>query len=382
MGKFFYIGLAGLVLFEILKVFFIMPLPGSQGLKQVDLAYLLHGYRWLFRAVLLALALSGLAAAFQIRQRWIPVGLALLVATTIYFVNAKMAAERMFLEPRQLVFQTAAQNSVSTEALVIGVVHGGEAKAYPIRFLVYHHQLQDRVGGQAVLVTYCSVCRTGRVFDPAVQGKAERFRLVGMDHFNAMLEDHGTGTWWRQANGQALVGPLKGQSLRELPMTQATLAAWLTQHPTSLVMQPDPAAVANYDTTARFERGLSTGALTRTDRQSWNEKSWVIGIEIKGLAKAYDWNRLLEQGVINDRVGGTPIVLALASDRQSFTAFVRPEEIAVFTLAENTLVSGEKRYDWKGRDLANPDSSLTAISAYQEFWHSWRTFHPQTERFP
>jgi hypothetical protein len=39
------------------------------------------------------------------------------------------------------------------------------------------------------MITYCTVCRTGRVFSPDVDGKPETFRLVGMDHFNAMFED-------------------------------------------------------------------------------------------------------------------------------------------------------------------------------------------------
>ena len=100
--------------------------------------------------------------------------------------------------------------------LVIGVVNNGEAKAYPIRFLGYHHQVQDTVGGKPVIVTYCTVCRTGRVFEPMVNGKPEKFRLVGMDHFNAMFEDATTKSWWRQVNGEAITGKLKGQQLPEV----------------------------------------------------------------------------------------------------------------------------------------------------------------------
>lgn len=98
-----------------------------------------------------------------------------------------------------------------------------EASAYPIQFIGYHHQVRDTVGGQPVMVTYCTVCRTGRVFLPKVQGAAETFRLVGIDHFNAMLEDARTGTWWRQATGEAVGGPLRGEVLPEIASTQASL---------------------------------------------------------------------------------------------------------------------------------------------------------------
>ena len=41
MKKLFYIGLIGLGLFEILKVYFIMPMPGSQQMESIDIAYFL-----------------------------------------------------------------------------------------------------------------------------------------------------------------------------------------------------------------------------------------------------------------------------------------------------------------------------------------------------
>ena len=42
MKKIFYIGVLGFGLFEILNVYFIMPMPGSQQMNSIDLAYFLH----------------------------------------------------------------------------------------------------------------------------------------------------------------------------------------------------------------------------------------------------------------------------------------------------------------------------------------------------
>ena len=38
-------------------------------------------------------------------------------------------------------------------------------------------------------------------------------------------------------------------------------------------------------------------------------------------------------------------------------------------------------YDLTGRDLSMPGQRLARVKSYQEFWHSWRTFHPDTEKF-
>ena len=38
--------------------------------------------------------------------------------------------------------------------LVMAVVHNGDAAAYPVRQLAYHHLVQDVVGGLPIVVTY------------------------------------------------------------------------------------------------------------------------------------------------------------------------------------------------------------------------------------
>ena len=43
---------------------------------------------------------------------------------------------------------------VADTDMVIGVVTGGQARAYPVRYLAYHHMLNDRLGSTALLPTY------------------------------------------------------------------------------------------------------------------------------------------------------------------------------------------------------------------------------------
>lgn len=376
MKKLYYAGLAGLALFEVANVYFIMPMPGSQRMNSLALAYFLYRWRWVFRAGFALAALAGAGAAFRVRRRWLPAIPAVLAAAVVWFFNFQMSADHMFAMPAQPVYLPRATSAVDESAVVVGVVRQGQAKAYPVRYLVYHHQVQDSVGGDPVLVTYCSVCRTGRVFAPLVHGRPERFRLVGMDHFNAMFEDATTGSWWRQVSGEAVTGPLKGAQLPELPYQQMTLGRWFALHPDSLVLQADATQTGSFDRLGRFERGKSEGDLTRTDPASWQDKSWVLGVVVGPVSKAYDWNRLKREKVINDRVGETSIVLALAKDQKSFAAFIRPGD-AAFALEGDVLVAGGRRYDFAGREIGGNDA-LQAVKAYQEFWHSWRTFHPDT----
>jgi len=380
MKKMFYLGIVLLALFEIANVFFIMPMPGSQRMGSIDLAYRLYSWRWLFRAVFAVMIVAGAPFAWRAagRQRYAAAASLLILAVIVNAINFKMTADRMFIAPKSVVMLPAERNKVDTARLVVGVEIEGEARAFPLQFIGYHHQVRDTVAGKQVMVTYCTVCRTGRVFSPLVDGQAETFRLVGMDHFNAMFEDATTHSWWRQANGEAIAGPRKGKALAEIPSRQVRLAEWLRQHPKSLIMQPDSALATNYSESFDFETGASRKSLTGTDTVSWRDKAWVVGITVNGESKAYDWNRLRRERVVNDVLGGKPIVVALASDTSSFCAFVRPSSHTNFSLRNDSLVAGRAVYAFSGRGSAG---ALKPVSASQEFWHSWRTFQPETRRY-
>ncbi|MBL7810705.1 MAG: DUF3179 domain-containing protein [Bacteroidetes bacterium] len=395
MRKWFYIGILGLILFEIANVYFIMPMPGSQRMNSLQLAWNLNHWRWLFRLLFAGLTLAGLPSAWK-NRRWgarIPVGMLLGIAAAVgYLFNGPMTASTMFHEMKVKRFSPPEKNLVPEDKLIIGVEINGEARAYAIQHVAYHHRVFDTLGNKAIMVTYCSVCRTGRVFEPVVDGVRENFRLVGMDHFNAMFEDKKTGTWWRQATGEAVAGPLKGKSLPEIPCRQMTLQQWLNMYPNSKILQPDPAFAADYDRLKNYDRGNMKGNLTRSDTGSWNEKSWVVGVIVGSQAKAYDWNRLKKERIIQDSVAGKHIILWISKDNKSHYVWAFPTE-RPFKKTTWLETEGNDLSGWEGLRIS-PGGEFTSlpripgntfrmepVASYQEFWHSWRTFHPETLKY-
>ena len=379
MKALFYIGLVLLALLEILKVYFIMPFPGSQESDTIDIAYFLHSNRWYLRILFGLMIIGGASKAFRIRGKWVPAVVSLLVIVIVYYFNFETMADRIFLEPETLTFKGKSENVLGDSTLVIAVEHEGEAKAYPVRFILYHHQVRDTVGSKPVMVTYCNVCRTGRVFEPIAEGQPEVFRLVGMDHFNAMFEDATTKSWWRQANGAAVAGPRAGARLPEVECIQVTASKFFNMYPFGEIMQADEVFTEYYDSLGKFEKGKGRSKLTGTDSLSWKDKSWVVGIEIGNDARAYDWNELKTLRIIHDKLGSTPIVLALSDDSQSFAAFRRNSESELFVLRNDSLIGQITRYDFSGR--GGDGTKLDRLAAYQEFWHSWKTFRPRTSTY-
>lgn len=386
--------IAGLLLLlaaEIARVYFIMPFPGSQQANSIAFAYWLGRNINLIRIVLIALIAYPLVQTLLHGRRWqkILLGLAVaLIGVVFYFFNFRFEADKMFYQPRQKDFAAANLSGADT-VLVIGVEINGEAKAFPIQIIGYHHQVRDTIGGTPVMVTYCTVCRTGRVFSPMVNGKNEDFRLVGMDHFNAMFEDATTKSWWQQATGVAIAGPLKGQALAEIPSEQMTLAAWQRIHPNTTVLLPDSSFQKQYKGLDNYNKGTIKGSLEKRDSASWKFKSWVVGVSVDHVAKAYDWNELVKRPMIEDSIAGKPLLIVLEPDSASFHVwsrklgdttlrFVKGPTTATFSdIATHSVWS----MDGICTEGLLKGKRLTRVPAYQEFWHSWRQFHPGTENY-
>lgn len=389
----FSLGIVFLITLEFLRVYFIMPFPGSQSSNTLSIAYWIHSQiHWLRWVGWLAVAgsLFFITKSDNKKALYLSGAAILLYGLVFYFFNFRMLAEKMFIQPKEKLFTDNADNSVGLNKLAIGVTLNGQSKAYPIQIIGYHHQVRDTVGNVPVMITYCTVCRTGRVFSPVVNDTADDFRLVGMDHFNAMFEDSRTGSWWRQATGEAVAGPLKGHFLTEIPSQQTSIGAWVSANPSTLIMQYDPSFTKKYEKLEKFDDGTVESGLEKRDAASWKFKSWVVGISSSHQAKAYDWNELVTQKFIQDSIPGLALMLVLEKDSTSFHAFNRT--LGTQAISFEWLNDQQQLRDtltgsiWnlRGECISGPlaGTQLDRLQAYQEFWHSWQSFHPNSDRYP
>lgn len=123
----------------------------------IELSYLLR--RWAPAGTLAAVA-AGLALTAWLwrgARWWSRAALVLAVALT---ASAAWAArqnvfERMFAPPGAVRHAAAAEAGwVDGSEMVLAVEIGGDAVAYPVRQLAYHHLVEDVVGGVPIVATY------------------------------------------------------------------------------------------------------------------------------------------------------------------------------------------------------------------------------------
>jgi hypothetical protein len=143
---------------------------------------------------------------------------------------------------------------IVTSDRVVGVVLGGEARAYPVRLLNWHEVINDTLGGIPIAVTYHPLCDSVVVFDRRVGDEVLEFGVSGLlFNSNQLLFDRrldpAEESLWSQLLGRAVAGPaaLAGRTLDVLPMSVARWDRWLALYPETTVIDPDPDLVARYE---------------------------------------------------------------------------------------------------------------------------------------
>lgn len=235
---------------------------------------------------------------------------------------------------------------------ILGVEIGGEARAYPVRVLNWHEVVNDRIGSQYFVVSYCPLCGTGMVFASNVADSALVFGVSGLLYnSDVLLFDRNTDSLWSQIMGQAITGPLKGTELPQLPATHTTWGRWVGEHPDTLVLSTETGFGRNYrqNPYAGYERSrrLYFDVANRAPRD-YHPKALVLGVKVDGVTKAYPFEELEAMGstVLEDTVNGK--ALEIHWDEASQTA-------------KAVTASGDPYPGTVG------------------FWFAWYAFYPDTE---
>jgi hypothetical protein len=123
------------------------------------------------------------------------------------------------------------------DALVLGVVHGKQARAYPLEALERVGLLQDEMEGKPAVVLWQASTRTAAAYlavasAPGKNPAPSRSVTLARDPKvpAAPFVDQETGSRWDIA-GRAVQGPLQGWTLEWLDGTQVQWFAWSAEYP-------------------------------------------------------------------------------------------------------------------------------------------------------
>jgi hypothetical protein len=130
---------------------------------------------------------------------------------------------------------------------VISLQIGGDARAYPLRVMIWHEIVNDTVGGTPIAVTWCPLCNSSVVFDRRVGGRTLSFGTTGkLRNSDLVMYDRETESWWQQFGGECIVGALLGAQLNYLPVRVESVERFRTRFPNGRVLVPPDAESRDY----------------------------------------------------------------------------------------------------------------------------------------
>jgi hypothetical protein len=342
-------------------------------------------------AVCAAIALAAMVRGWRRSQRT-----AAKTTLVILFAIALTAAwgtrinifEKMFHPYDSPAFAPAAEVPIETNDMVLSVSLNGEARAYPVRTMGYHHVVNDTVGNVPIAVTYCTLCHAGLVWHRELDGKTLHFRLAGINNGNALLRDEQTGTIWQQSTGEAIFGPLKGRHLDIIPSDELTFALWRAEQPHGLVLKPDPAYVAEYDPKDWESHIAKTHAVVDTSASGIDPHRLMFGVTVQGHSKAYPVDVLLHAKVVEDESAEVPLLILAGPDGASVRVFdARGAAGRPLTFATDgeSVRDAETGSTWNFQGCATAgtmaNQCLKELESHKDYWFDWMNHHPGTSVF-
>ena len=297
----------------------------------------------------------------------------------------------------------------ATEPVIsIAIEKDGEtfARAYPLQIMIWHEIVNDELGGEPVLSTFCPLCNTAIAFDRRLEpgGTVYDFGTTGnLRLSDLVMWDRQTESWWQQLTGEAIVGELTGTELRAIPAQILGWEAFKEAYPEGDVLSRDTGFDRPYgsnpyggyddiDSSPFLFDGELDGRLKPMAR--------VVGLDLEGETAAYPFTALEDTRVVNDELAGQEVAVLYAPGARSaldestiaesrdvgqagvFSRTLDGQQLTFEAEGDDRFVDAETGTVWDvtGQGLAGPlaGEQLTAFPHTVVFWFAWAAAFPET----
>lgn len=221
------------------------------------------------------------------------------------------------------------------------------------------------------------------------------FGFHGVWQGTSILYDRQTHSHWLHLTGECIEGPHQGSDLKSIPGRHVLWREWKRDHPDSEVMMPDPQLAEKYFAKEASVRGVDhfppqfqVTIDNPDDRLQPSEL--VYGVQSPTAARAYPFTALarVPDGLVNDQVGSTPVVIFF--DRTTGSAAGHGRQVGDQTLEFDRTAEGLLQdrasgsiFNRDGKCVEGPllGRHLPPLFALQAEWYGWSAAYPQTTVF-
>jgi hypothetical protein len=221
------------------------------------------------------------------------------------------------------------------------------------------------------------------------------FHLAGINNQNFLMRDDQTGTYWQQISGRAISGPLAGSQLRLIHSDELTLALWKAEQPQGTVLKDVATYSSQYAPEDWDVKMKKAPTVLSYAGSGLAPRELMLGVHAGGGARAFRFDDVVKERLVEDRVGSEPVLLVVGADGESVRAFSRrlPNGTAVadfYRAVDQTngaalmmdALTGS-RWNFRGCAVEGPRSGecLAKVEVIKDYWFDWRNYNPATTVF-
>lgn len=201
---------------------------------------------------------------------------------------------------------------------------------------------------------------------------------------NKLMFDHRTESLWSTLQGQPVVGPLVGQTIRleQRPVVTTTWGDWKSRHPETTVLSLETGHLRDYGEGVAYRNYFGTDDLMyelKSQDRRLNNKDEVLVLRTTDDQIAISADYLNRNKVYSDKIGDRPFVVL--TDQSGANWVFESKGIRFKTWNQIDKVTDHQNEAWSFSDAELTHSSgrtLKRLPAHRAFWFGWQAQYPET----
>ncbi len=283
-------------------------------------------------------------------------------------------------------------NFLNDNDLVVGVVQGNQAKAYPHIILDWHEVVNDEINNTFITLNYCPLTGTAFAWESMSNGTKTTFGVSGLLYnANLILYDRNTDSNWSQLGLECVNGQLINNKPELVDVVETNWKTWKALYPDTEVLTTQTGFSRTYgispygDYSTNNNRFIFTPSITNA---ALPNKKRVYAIIDDDESKVYQFSDFNNGGIIKDTFKATNYLIVGNEDLiYGFKLSGEHENLTFeydFSGSESFFKDNEgNKWSIFGKAIEGPRAGETLIAAKSvvSYWFAIAAFYPNPEIF-
>lgn len=281
-------------------------------------------------------------------------------------------------------------NFLNDNDLVVGVINGDEAKAYPHIILDWHEVVNDEINGEFITLNYCPLTGTAFGWKSITDGTKTSFGVSGLLYnANLILYDRNTDSNWSQLRLECINGELINDKPQLINVVETNWKTWKTLYPNTQVLNTQTGFNRSYGTSPYGDYATNNSRFIfnpEITNSALPNKERVYAIIDDNKSKVYQFSTFKDGAAIKDTFNGENYLIVGNNDLiYGFKLSSVYDNLTFeydFTDSEVFFNDNEgNKWSVFGKAIEGPRTgeTLTEAKSVMSYWFAIAAFYPNPE---